>query len=208
MNPAPSSAPTGAARLPPIDTATLNRLGPWPAGATAFRRTPVLPCVFLFRHAVELAIKQLIADMFVVAGKAVPEKVLSREHGLAVLWGLLKSDLDAWLDTRRYDAEPMPDSGEVDEIVADLDPIDLKGVAFRYATTTGGKDCHRPACFARRPPSVSGLTTVHAPRCCDPTRSRTTRCRRPCAERLCPSRPLHRATGSASLLALVSSSEL
>jgi hypothetical protein len=100
--------------------------------------------VFLFRHAVELSLKQLIADVFVVAGTTPPLKMLTREHDLATLWATLKPQLDAWLDCERYSGEPLPDSREIDDIIADFAPIDLDGVAFRYPTTTAGKDCHPP----------------------------------------------------------------
>ena len=100
--------------------------------------------MFLFRHAVELSLKQLIVDVFVVGGKTPPLKMLTREHGLAALWATLKPQLDAWLNFHRYSGEPLPDSREVDDIIADLAPVDLDGVAFRYPTTTAGKDCHPP----------------------------------------------------------------
>jgi hypothetical protein len=108
--------------------------------------TAFYPSAFLFRHAVELSLKQLIADVFVVAGKTPPRKMLTREHDLATLWATLKPQLDAWLECKRYayPGEPLPDSREVDDIIADLAPIDLDGVAFRYPTTTTGKDCHPP----------------------------------------------------------------
>jgi hypothetical protein len=106
--------------------------------------TAFYPGVFLFRHAVELSLKQLIADVFVVAGKTPQPRMLTREHDLAALWATLKPQLDAWLDCERYGGEPLPDSHEVDDLIADLAPVDLDGVAFRYPTTTAGGDCHPP----------------------------------------------------------------
>ena len=101
--------------------------------------TAIYPIVFLFRHAVELSLKELIAGLWNMERKAFPKL---KTHDLATLWKLLRPELDQWLATNA--GETMPDSSEVDELIADLAAFDPDGVPFRYPTTPKGQDCHPP----------------------------------------------------------------
>ncbi len=111
-------------------------------GESAVRRPSDLafyPLLHLFRHGVELALKQLAYDIAKYKG-AGEGPVL--DHLIAGLWRQLKPDLDEWIASRRYGGEPPPESTEFDEIMADLVRVEPTGFPSRYPTTKKGDDIH------------------------------------------------------------------
>ena len=97
------------------------------------------PLLHLFRHGVELALKQLAYDLARYDGSG-GGPVL--DHLIANLWKSVKPGLDQWIEARRYSGEPPPDSAEFDDIMADLALVEPTGFPSRYPTTKKGDDIH------------------------------------------------------------------
>jgi hypothetical protein len=113
-------------------------------GESAIRRPSDLafyPLLHLFRHGVELALKQLAYDIAKYKGESEGPTL---DHLIAGLWRQLKPDLDQWIESRRYGGEAPPESTEFDDIVADLVCVEPTGFPSRYPTTRQGTNIHPP----------------------------------------------------------------
>lgn len=113
-------------------------------GEAAMRRPSDLafyPLLHLFRHGVELSLKQLSFHAAKYSGEAPPTKL---DHRIADLWSDLKPKLDAWIRSRVSGGagEPPPESTEMDDIIADLVKVEPDGFPSRYPTTKQGADIH------------------------------------------------------------------
>lgn len=99
------------------------------------------PLLHLFRHGVELSLKQLAFHAAKYSGEAPPAKL---DHRIADLWRDLKPKLDAWIESRVYGVagEPPPNSSEMDDIIGDLVKVEPDGFPSRYPTTKRGQDIH------------------------------------------------------------------
>ncbi len=97
------------------------------------------PLLHLYRHGVELALKQLSYDMAKYNGDGGGPEL---HHRIAGLWETLKPDLDRWIDSRRYDGEPPPGSTEFGDIMLDLIRVEPTGFPSRYPTEKSGADIH------------------------------------------------------------------
>ncbi len=101
--------------------------------------TTIYPLVFLYRHAVELALKQLLRDFSAIAQKEIlPRKKMTSTHDLMLLWG----GLSPWLGS--LDPSGDPDAprialDEVQDVISDFAKVDPDGQAARYDTDTKGK---------------------------------------------------------------------
>ena len=111
-------------------------------GEAAMRRPSDLafyPLLHLFRHGVELSLKQLSFHAAKYCGEPAPKKL---DHLIADLWSELKPKLDTWIQSRRYSGDPPPESDEMDEIIGDLVKVEPDGFPSRYPTTKAGADIH------------------------------------------------------------------
>ena len=111
-------------------------------GEEAIRRPSDLafyPLLHLFRHGVELALKQLAHDLARYNGSGGGPAL---DHLIAKLWRSMKPDLDQWIEARQYTGEPPPDSAEFDDIMADLADVEPTGFPSRYPTARNGDDIH------------------------------------------------------------------
>jgi hypothetical protein len=111
-------------------------------GEAAIRRPSDLafyPLLHLFRHGVELALKQLAYDITKYKGAGDGPTL---DHLIAGLWRQLKPDLDQWIESRRYGGEAPPESTEFDDIMVDLVRVEPTGFPSRYPTTKAGADIH------------------------------------------------------------------
>lgn len=111
-------------------------------GEAAIRRPSDLafyPLLHLFRHGVELSLKQLAFHAAKYHGEDAPTKF---DHLIESLWSTLKPKLDTWIESRRYSGEPPPESDEMNDIICDLVKVEPDGFPSRYPTTKAGKDIH------------------------------------------------------------------
>ncbi len=113
-------------------------------GEAAMRRPSDLafyPLLHLFRHGVELSLKQLAFHAAKYHGDAGPKKL---DHRIEDLWRDLKPKLDTWIESRRYSlaGEPPPESDEMDDIIGDLVKVEPDGFPSRYPTMKDGTDIH------------------------------------------------------------------
>lgn len=100
-------------------------------GEAASRRPSDLafhPLLHLFRHGVELSLKQLAFHIAKHDGDATPTKL---DHLIADLWQTLKPKLDAWIESRSYTGEPPPKADEMDDIIGDLVKVEPDGFPSR-----------------------------------------------------------------------------
>jgi hypothetical protein len=91
------------------------------------------PIVFLYRHYVELRLKNLIAlgQQLAQQDVEVPET-----HDLRRLWVIAKPHLERELDPA--DANSSREIAQIQRVIEDLAALDPRGTAFRYATNTHG----------------------------------------------------------------------
>jgi hypothetical protein len=98
--------------------------------------TAVYPAVFLVRHGLELAFKELV-DGFDIELRRPRGK--GAGHRLDQLWNTLAPDLTQWMDLRRYTSERSDTvievSSAMSEIVAVLHEVDPTGEHARYDVT-------------------------------------------------------------------------
>jgi hypothetical protein len=127
-------------------------------GETAIRRPSDLafyPLLHLFRHGVELALKQIACDIAKYNGV---DEMPPLDHLIAELWQQVKPDLDSWIASRRYSGEAPPESDEFNDIIVDLVCVEPNGFPSRYPTTKKGADIHP------RLSTVDFATFLHAVR--------------------------------------------
>lgn len=96
--------------------------------------TCIYPLLFLYRHAVELAVKQIAADISALLGIAAPAP---GQHNPQVYWQWLRPHLDGFDLVGRGDRDAVT-LDEVDDIVTDLVAVDPDGQAGRYDVTSRG----------------------------------------------------------------------
>jgi hypothetical protein len=111
-------------------------------GESAIQRPSDLafyPLLHLFRHGVELALKQLSYDIAKYKGAGEGPTL---DHLIDGLWRQLKPDLDQWIESRRNGGEAPPESTEFDDIMVDLIHVEPTGFPSRYPTTKKGADIH------------------------------------------------------------------
>jgi hypothetical protein len=111
-------------------------------GESAIRRPSdhaFYPLLHLFRHGVELALKQLTYDIAKYKGA---DEGPALDHLIGDLWQQLKPDLDQWIESRRCGGEAPPESTEFDDIMVDLVRVEPTGFPSRYPTTRKGADIH------------------------------------------------------------------
>jgi hypothetical protein len=91
------------------------------------------PIVFLYRHYVELRLKDLIGLGQRLAHEivAVPET-----HDLLGLWGITKPHLERELDPA--DTDRRREIAQMQRVIQELAALDPHGTAFRYATDAHG----------------------------------------------------------------------
>ena len=104
----------------------------------------VYPLVYLYRHGVELALKQL-AMSFGEIFRGDPESELeglkgNERHSIKKLWNRVKPNIESAIDLAGPDPEFPGDVPvqEVDEILEELHQYDPGGVVFRYPTSIKG----------------------------------------------------------------------
>jgi hypothetical protein len=107
--------------------------------AMASRQVPldsgIYPLLFLYRHALELLFKLMLKNARALTGK---EPKNYDKHSLMSLWSELRNLLKE-LGLEQLDANAIA----VHEFIRQLDDVDPDSMAFRYATTTRGKE-HLP----------------------------------------------------------------
>jgi hypothetical protein len=93
--------------------------------------TLVYPIVFLYRHWIELRLKEIVEKGSMLLGKPQRAKPI---HCLADVWIQARSVLqEIWPETDERDLVP------VNKCVAELNEIDPKSTAFRYPRTKDGR---------------------------------------------------------------------
>lgn len=107
------------------------------------RRSPdtmLYPIVFLFRHAVELSLKQLAVDLSFYAGI---DYRPPKNHDVAKLWKrVVKLVPDCIIDRYPSSEWGNVDIADVDAIITELVDFDPGGVSFRYAADEHGRHEH------------------------------------------------------------------
>ncbi|RYZ17931.1 MAG: hypothetical protein EOO70_00475 [Myxococcaceae bacterium] len=99
--------------------------------------TAIYPLVYLYRHGVELALKQLAHDLAVIACEQVVSAKKMGQHNLLALWGPVQS----WLETAEYtlaEDAPRMELHEAAAVIEDLDAVDPDGQAARYDARKDG----------------------------------------------------------------------
>lgn len=109
----------------------LGRLLVDPQGTSAERDTLILPILFLFRHYVELRLKDIIVYGQVVTGQPARWR---QGHPLQQLWTEART-----LCTAVYGSAMAADLARVDACVSDLDLLDPNSEHFRYPRDKGGR---------------------------------------------------------------------
>lgn len=99
------------------------------------------PLLHLFRHGVELSLKQLAFHAAKYHGDTGPKKL---DHRIEDLWHDLRPKLDSWIESRRYSlaGQPPPESDEMHDIITDLVKVEPDGFPSRYPTMKNGTDIH------------------------------------------------------------------
>jgi len=101
----------------------------------------IYPALYLFRHGVELSLKQLeryFREMY--GSRQRGPKPKEKGHPLAARWARVKGELQCLIDFAGPSEFPGKISvAEVDQVIADLDRIDADGVTFRYPESLEGK---------------------------------------------------------------------
>lgn len=91
------------------------------------------PIVFLYRHYVELRLKDLIG----LGQRLAQETLLVPEgHDLIRLWGVAKPHLERELDPD--DGDRSVEIAQMERVIEELAALDPRGTAFRYATGAHG----------------------------------------------------------------------
>jgi hypothetical protein len=104
--------------------------------------TAVYPALFLFRHGLELAFKDLVNGFGL---ELAPGQDPAHGHHLSVLWGRLEPELRAWASDIPYQpTEPPPKAfftamDMMSDLVGVLDEIDPTGEHARYDLTLKGE---------------------------------------------------------------------
>lgn len=93
----------------------------------------VIPIMFLYRHYLELTLKEIIVFGREVVGSE-PVNNLSREHSLENLW-----QEASVLLTAHYGADVPPETNAVSLCIDDLHQYDPNSFAWRYPTDRDGK---------------------------------------------------------------------
>lgn len=91
------------------------------------------PIVFLYRHYVELRLKEVIG----LGQKLAHERVAVPEiHDLLTLWAKAKPYIERDLDAG--DSDRTDEIGHVERLIREFAALDPRGTAFRYATEVHG----------------------------------------------------------------------
>jgi hypothetical protein len=110
----------------------------------AFRDLDALPIVFLYRHALELAVKAVIVhgnQRMALSGEGLPEERLWRTltgHRLSTLLPLLRHVLDFVDWEWTWEDPAIGTFPDVCEVISQLEQIDPLSFAFRYPTDVRG----------------------------------------------------------------------
>jgi hypothetical protein len=88
------------------------------------------PAVFLYRHAIELLLKEIVRRGSNLKGLQANETMLGK-HALAPLWEEVKNVLKFPQIGHTHD--------EIDEVISDIQVLDPRGDAFRYYTSKTGE---------------------------------------------------------------------
>jgi hypothetical protein len=106
------------------DIIAANRFDISPQGDIAF-----WPAVFLYRHSVELLLKEILFYGSRLKGCSLDIKIMS-SHSLKPLWDAARPLLNGNEDGTAYKI--------VDELVSDFQKVDPRGDAFRYYRSKSG----------------------------------------------------------------------
>ncbi len=95
-----------------------------------------IPIAYLYRHALELKLKQLINMSLKLELIYKSEKVLEalKNHSLAPLWHQVKLSLK-----KRWPTSPGDDLRAVERVILDFHSIDRSGQSLRYTKKTNGE---------------------------------------------------------------------
>ena len=102
----------------------------------------VYPIVFLYRHHIELALKNLILRAPYLMGRSLTsteEKHRSRSHSLEVLWKDLKPMLTTICKAAGWNKPDAADVEGIDSYIRQLTLLDANSYSFRYVHSTDGK---------------------------------------------------------------------
>ena len=100
----------------------------------------VYPIIFLYRHHVELALKNIISHMPYVLDQKLTEaeeKHLGK-HRLDLLWQNLKPKLDAMAGAAGWSRLPADDLEGIDSYIRQLTALDPDSFSFRYTRSKKG----------------------------------------------------------------------
>lgn len=95
------------------------------------------PVAYLYRHCLELTLKDLIRDSAASGAISVPEVSLERllrQHRLCCLWERVRGAIEAVSPN-----EKRTTTDAVEQVVLEFDHWDPSGMAFRYPTDKSGK---------------------------------------------------------------------
>jgi len=95
-----------------------------------YQDTLIFPILFLYRHYIELMLKQILNNCAVLLEKQIKFK----HHNLKEYWELVKDN------TPKCAGEPLPKEyiDAVDNIISQLDEVDRASDAFRYPSRKDG----------------------------------------------------------------------
>lgn len=98
---------------------------------SSYWESPAYAIIFLYRHYLELRLKELI---LAYGGNL---SVISNEHSLLNLWKELRKQND--VQTEDLDPETLKDIETAEKIITQFDEIDKKSQAFRYPIDRTGR---------------------------------------------------------------------
>lgn len=101
------------------------------------------PVIFLYRHFVELKLKEIILELDSLGGTEVP-KTTFMHHDLMNLWAYLKNHLSC-IRAPIVNKEIIP---SLDSLLAELHKLDPDSFHFRYAVDTNFQPVNVPRCLS------------------------------------------------------------
>lgn len=101
----------------------------------------VYPIVYLYRHHIELLLKDILRNSFFLVScplSSKEEKAL-KNHALSPLWAPITSHLPSICEKAGQNAIPVEDIRGVGSYLKQMDSLDYSGQSFRYARDKGHK---------------------------------------------------------------------